>query len=70
MKAIDKMLVEVKNSKVVIISEGDRFAASIVICQMDIATAIDSSVDKAMWELNGMLVEQGIKALAEKAGFM
>ena len=70
MRAIDKMLVEVKGAKVVVAQEGFGFAASIIIGEMDIATAIDTSVDKAMWELNGMLVEQGIEALAEKAGLI
>ena len=63
MRAIDLVITKNNNAKIEVRKDGDNFSASLVIGNMDFITTVDKSVDKAMWELNGAIVERGACAI-------
>ena len=63
MRALDLVITKKNNAKIEVRKDGDNFSANLVVGNMDFITTVDKSVDKAMWELNGAIVERGACAI-------
>lgn len=63
MKALDIVLDKVEGAKVEVVKEGDIFSATLYVNVLMQFDAHAGSMDKALWELNGLMVEHGMAAL-------